>query len=87
MNLQLEAENDNDGVNAIRSTFQVARVTRPLMSVSKICDADMTCEFNKVRAVVRDKNGKVVCVFHRRGGLYVAKMKLKNGSRFQRQGH
>ena len=37
----------------------------------------MTAVFNKHKAVVRDKDGKVVCVFKRQGGLYVCRMKLK----------
>ena len=48
------------------------------MSVGKICDNDHTIEFDKVKAVVRDKNKAEICVFTRQpGGLYTAKLKLK----------
>ena len=62
----------------ITSTFQIANVTRPLMSVGKICDEGLTVEFAKTRAVVLDANKKIVCIFERQpGGLYVAKMRLR----------
>ena len=77
VNLKLEADNDQQGINALTSTFQIAKVTRPLMSVSRICDGDMTATFDKHKAIVRDASGKVVCVFRRQGGLYVCRMKLK----------
>ena len=50
-------------------TVQVARATRPLVSVSKNCDNDLTAHFNKHQARIKDKNGKVVCTFQRQGGL------------------
>ena len=40
MKLNMRADNGRKGRD-VRTTFQVARVTRPLMSVSKICDAGM----------------------------------------------
>ena len=62
----------------ISSTFQIADVTRPLMSVGKICDEGLTVEFAKTRAVVLDKDKKIVCIFERQsGGLYVANMRLR----------
>ena len=68
----------SDQCSDITSTFQIADVTRPLMSVGKICDEGLTVEFSKTRAIVVDKNGKTVCIFERQpGGLYVAKMKLR----------
>jgi len=69
----------------IKSVFQIARVTRPLMSVGKICDVGMKVEFDAERAVVKNSSGKEVCIFLRKpGGLYTCKMKLK--SPFHRQG-
>ena len=63
----------------ISSTFQIANVTRPLMSVGKICDEGMTVTFSKTCAVVSDKDGRVVCKFERQQGrLYIAKMRLKS---------
>ena len=47
-------------------------------SVSKICDAGYIVRFTSDMAVVVDKNGKNVCRFVRRGGLYIAKMQLRN---------
>ena len=43
----------------IASTFQVADVTRPLYSVSKLCDAGYDVSFKKDEALVT-KDGKVV---------------------------
>ena len=49
------------------------------MSVGKICDEGHNITFDAVQAVVRDKGGTELCGFHRTpGGLYVAKMKLRN---------
>ena len=79
----LEADDDNDGINSLKTTFQLAKVTRPLMSVSRICDGGMTALFDDKKAVVRDSKGKIVCVFKRQGGLYVCRMKLK--APFRRQ--
>ena len=45
-----------------RSTFQAARVTRPLMSVSKICSNGFRCVFDKREAQIIDSDDKVVCV-------------------------
>ena len=52
------------------SVFQVAEVTRPLMSVSRICDPDMVCIFEKTHARVADSDGNAVARFDRDGGLY-----------------
>ena len=62
----------------IASTFQIAAVTRPLMSVGKICDEGKTVVFDKDKATVFGKDGQEICVFHRQaGGLYVAKLMLR----------
>ena len=47
----------------INSTFQAAKVTRPLMAVSKICDNDNSVTFDKTKATVTASNGIVMCVF------------------------
>ena len=39
----------------LRSCFQVAEITRPLMSVSRICDQDLTCIFDKKEANIVDE--------------------------------
>ena len=61
----------------ITSTFQVAKVTRPLWSVGRICDEGFDVKFSKESAVVQTKEGKDVCKFQRKGGLYVAELHLK----------
>ena len=79
VHLRLEAQGgaEDAEINALNSTFQIAKVTRPLMSVSKICDSGLTATFDKHKAVVRDAGGRTVCTFKRVGGLYAARMKLK----------
>ena len=77
-----------DGEEEVVSIVQVAGVTRPLWSVSKICDAGYTALFTKKYAKIMDENQNTVCLFERQGGLYVAKMKLRNPRHpgFARQG-
>ena len=77
--LSMTAETDDGRTNTIDSVFQIAKVTRPLMSVSKVCDADMACHFDKHRGVIKDSKGRTVIVFKRQGGLYVAHLKIKPG--------
>ena len=67
----LNLESDGDENRKIKSTFQVAEVTRPLMSVSRVCDQGLTCSFTDTHALVLDKAGKTVVKFDRRGGLYI----------------
>ena len=65
-------------VNNIDSTFQAAKVSRPLMSVGRICDSGLRVEFDKNVARVISQDGKVLTVFEREaGGLYLARMRLK----------
>ena len=77
MKLDLRAENGKRGRD-LKVIFQVAKVTRPLMSVSKICDAGLAVKFTKDLALVIDAKDNEVCRFQRRGGLYVASMKMRN---------
>ena len=77
-NLNLEAPKDNNNLSKVSAIFQVAKVTRPLMSVGHICDQGLNVVFNKVHAIVRDEKGEEVCRFTRgESGLYTARMKLK----------
>ena len=69
----------------LASTFQVAESNRPLMSVSKICDAGFTCLFNSTGADAMNAKGVAMLRFERKGGLYVSKMKLKPPEPFGRQ--
>ena len=73
----------------IQSTFQVAKVSRPLWSVGRICDEGFDVRFTKTEALVLKPDGSVVCRFERRGGVYIAKMSLRNPlyrKDFRRQG-
>ena len=83
--LNLEAPNGSGGVQQLQSTFQSARVTRPLMSVSQMCDKGLKCVFEKDKATVVDEHDNPRFVYERRGGLYVTPMKLKAPTPFQRQ--
>ena len=71
-------------MNNIGSVFQASPVTRPLMSVSKICRNGFKCNFTEDEAQVVDKTGKTQCVFKRRGGLYICNMRLKAPTPFTR---
>ena len=68
----------------MKSTFQVAEVTRPLMSVGRVCDQGLDCLFKKTHALVLDEAGEQVCRFERVGGLYVATLDLKRPDLFGR---
>ena len=59
MRFNMRANNGRQGLD-VRTTFQVARVTRPLMSVSKICDACMSMKFISTMAVIEDANGEEI---------------------------
>ena len=70
----------------IESVFQIAAVTRPLMSVGRICDEGHKITFDAVMAVVVAGDGTEICRFHRNeSGLYVAKLKLRSPASFGRQ--
>ena len=48
----------DDGVgHDIQSVFQIAAVTRPLMSVGRICDKGHNITFDSVMAVAKAKDG------------------------------
>ena len=70
--------------NPIQTVFQVADLTRPLMSVSQVCEQGFDCVFKDTHALVVDKAGAEVCRFERQELLYVAKMKFKAPSPFVR---
>ena len=80
-NLNLEPEDDES--KELKSCFQIARVTRPLMSVGRICDQGHSIRFDALMAVVTSKDGSELCKFTRQpGGLYVAKLKLTKPTGF-----
>ena len=70
---------DTTIIGDVRSIFQFAAVTRPLVSVGKICDEGHTVTFSDVLFVVHSKRGEETCKFHRTSsGLYVAKLRLRS---------
>ena len=76
--LQSEVDGPEGQRHAITSTFQVAKVSKPLRSVSMICDAGFDVLFTKTEASVRvPSTGKVVCTYERSGGLYKGDMRLR----------
>ena len=94
---RIENEGESDvllegGSIPIKSVFQIANVTRPLMSISRICDHDgNTVTFDKDKGIVYNKNRKELCRFVRDGALYTMKFKVKrpsgnSASPFGRQG-
>ena len=68
-----------DTPNAVRINMQVAKVTRPLISVPKLTEGDklkVTC-MEKEAHVLTAQN-KLVARFKKKQGLYVCTMKIKN---------
>ena len=69
----------------IQSTFQVSKISKPLWSVGKLCDAGFKVEFGKSAAIVtHEKTGTKIGEFKRNQGLYVGALQLRNPS-FPRQ--
>ena len=68
----------------VQTTFQVAEIKQPLMSVGKICDHGYSCVFTRDGAQVLDDKQRRVCEFKRQNGMYVGHMKLKPPEPFQR---
>jgi hypothetical protein len=60
----------------LKSTFQVADVSRPLYSATKITDQGCEITMNKERAIVT-KNGRQIAKFVRKKGLYLCKMTIR----------
>ena len=84
MALSLQAE-VGEGVTALLgTTFQVADLTRPLMSVSQVCEQGFHCVFESTHALIVDPSGETVCRFDKEGQLFVAKMKLRAPDGFVR---
>ena len=75
--VKLRMKAKDEGGALMSSVFQVAEITRPLMSVSRICDQGMSCIFEKTHARVVDSEGKTVARFERDGGLYTCTMRLR----------
>ncbi len=59
--------------------MQIAEITRPLISVTKMTEKDeLAVLCKKDVALVLDRQNRVVTKFHREGGLYVCYMKYRN---------
>ncbi len=60
-------------------TMQIAKITRPLLSVTKMTESgDITVLCKRDVALVLDKDGRTVATFNKKGGLYVCMMKYRN---------
>ena len=74
MNLEMKA-----GDIPLKSTFQIPKISKPLWSVGKLCDAGLKVEFGKAAAIVtHEASGRKVCEFKRDNGLYIGAMQLRN---------
>ena len=63
----LNLETDvNSATAALTATFQVADLTRPLMSVPQICEQGFQCVFGHDGARVVRKEGQTVCTLEKR---------------------
>ena len=71
--------NATDGPCELMACMQIAKVTRPLLSVSKITEGNrlkVLCDHEA--AYIMNLQGKVLARFGRNGGLYTAVLKVKN---------
>ena len=67
------------GGTVIKLCPQVTKVTRPLLSVSKITEEGrlrVVCD--QAKAVVVDLGGKVLATFPKKNGLYACTMEVRN---------
>ena len=79
VNIVMHAPSGEATSSELLSCFQVAKVTRPLLSVSRICSKgtlEVVCK--KDAAYIQDTKGNVVAKFEKRGGLYVADVAIRN---------
>ena len=65
-------------VSTVRSTIQVANVTRPLLSVGRIYASGKSVVYKRDCALVLGNANKVVGWFEQKNWLYVATMHVKN---------
>ena len=63
----------------IKLCTQVTKVTRPLLSVTKMTeDGRLEVHCRRDKALVMDTNGKTLATFNKKNGLYVCLMKVRN---------
>ena len=82
--LNLDADDDQGSVTRLAAAFQLADITRPLMSVSQLCEQGFRVEFKDTHALVIDSSGRTSCKFQRSGQLYTSQMVLKAPETFHR---
>lgn len=62
-------------------SIQVAKVTRPLLSVTRMRESEKISVLCKIEvALVLDEENNILATFNRKGGLYTAIMKVRNPS-------
>jgi len=70
---------DEDTKNPVNICMQVAKVTRPLISVPKLTEGDKLAVVCKEKeALVQTPSGQIVARFKKKSGLYVCLMRIKN---------
>ena len=75
----LQCRNDESSTCA---SFAVTEVTRPLESVSRMCDQGLEVLFTRTEAKVRDtRTGRFIATYPRRGGLYTRTVKARGGQK------
>ncbi len=69
-----------DGITELGATVQIAKVTRPLLSISKITEngtMHVLCTKDDAK-LIEVRTGKVLATFRKKNGLYVAMMRVRN---------
>lgn len=75
---ELNLTSSDNPTGDLKSVFQIANVTRPLISAGKLTDAGLNIIFSKTEAVVTNSTGQKLMTFERnQGGLYVTKLTLR----------
>ena len=77
--------------NQKMTTWQMAKVHKPLTAVGKVCDQDNLCIFGKRGGFIRDNNTGQLTRFNRKNGIYIMKLWMRKGGKasskdFQGQG-
>ena len=70
----LEADNGRGATAQLASTFHVADLTKPLVSVSQICEQGFRCVPEGSQSLVTNFSVETVCRFERSGQLNTARM-------------
>ena len=84
VSLRMDSPLADGGRVPVVTDFQVAQISMPLMSVSRVCAQGHTCTFTKDGATVKNARDQVVAQFKQSGGLYVQTMTLKSPQPFTR---